>query len=65
MNNAKSEKDIKYVVEDSVRLINANGAQKIKKISIAPIRDFIFSVILHPKASTWQDTMMRTFCDKF
>lgn len=65
LNNVKGEKDIKDIVEDSVRLLNANGAQKIKKISITPIQDFIFSVMLHPKASTWQDAMMRTFCDKF
>jgi sugar diacid utilization regulator len=59
------EEDIKDIVESAIKLINANSKQKIRKIPVTPIQDFIFSVMLHPKASAWQDDMVKTFCDKF
>lgn len=65
LDNAKSDEEITKAVKDAIGLINANGEKKTRKINISPIKNFLESVMIHPKATQWQDEMMRTFCSKY
>ncbi len=51
-------------IVEAIELLNANEKQKIKKLSIKPVENFIFSVMLNPNAPSWLDDTLRSFCKR-